>query len=70
MIYNDTVTKSENGVNDDNKNGTVALLSVVALGVSANARDQIKIVGSSTVYPFTSYVAEEFKAITGNKRLL
>ncbi len=49
------------------KMSTVALLSVVALGVSANARDQIKIVGSSTVYPFTSYVAEEFKAITGNK---
>ncbi len=49
------------------KMSTVALLSVVALGVSANARDQIKIVGSSTVYPFTSYVAEEFKAVSGNK---
>ena len=49
------------------KMSTVALLSVVVLGVSANARDQIKIVGSSTVYPFTSYVAEEFKAVTGNK---
>ncbi|WP_425353013.1 PstS family phosphate ABC transporter substrate-binding protein [Sulfurospirillum barnesii] len=44
----------------------VALLSVAALSVSASARDQIKIVGSSTVYPFTSYVAEEFKAVTGN----
>lgn len=45
----------------------LSLLAVVALSVSASARDQIKIVGSSTVYPFTSYVAEEFKATTGNK---
>lgn len=45
----------------------LVLLSVAALSVSASARDQIKIVGSSTVYPFTSYVAEEFKAVTGNK---
>lgn len=28
------------------------------------ARDQIKIVGSSTVYPFASFVAEEFGAVT------
>ncbi|AFL69234.1 phosphate ABC transporter substrate-binding protein, PhoT family [Sulfurospirillum barnesii SES-3] len=48
------------------KMSAVALLSVAALSVSASARDQIKIVGSSTVYPFTSYVAEEFKAVTGN----
>jgi len=49
------------------KMSAIALLSVAALSVSASARDQIKIVGSSTVYPFTSYVAEEFKAVTGNK---
>lgn len=48
------------------KMSAIALLSVAALSVGANARDQIKIVGSSTVYPFTSYVAEEFKATTGN----
>ena len=48
------------------KTCAIALLSVAALSVSASARDQIKIVGSSTVYPFTSYVAEEFKAVTGN----
>ncbi|MFO7820584.1 MAG: substrate-binding domain-containing protein, partial [Lentisphaeria bacterium] len=30
----------------------------------AEARDQIRIVGSSTVYPFASYVAEEFGATT------
>ncbi|PLX71480.1 MAG: phosphate-binding protein [Denitrovibrio sp.] len=33
---------------------------------AAHARDQIRIVGSSTVYPFASYVAEEFGATTGN----
>ncbi|HHO42532.1 MAG TPA: PstS family phosphate ABC transporter substrate-binding protein [Epsilonproteobacteria bacterium] len=42
-------------------------ISVAAIASSANANDQIKIVGSSTVYPFTSYVAEEFGATTGNK---
>ncbi|MEF2229422.1 MAG: PstS family phosphate ABC transporter substrate-binding protein, partial [Pseudodesulfovibrio sp.] len=30
----------------------------------AQARDQVKIVGSSTVYPFSSYVAEELGATT------
>jgi len=30
----------------------------------AQARDQIRIVGSSTVYPFASYVTEEFGALT------
>lgn len=30
----------------------------------ASARDQIRIVGSSTVFPFSSYVAEEFGATT------
>lgn len=48
------------------KTCAIALLSVAALSATAVARDQIKIVGSSTVYPFTSYVAEEFKAVTGN----
>lgn len=37
------------------------LLSVIlALPVAASARDQIRIVGSSTVYPFATTVAEEF----------
>lgn len=46
---------------------TVIVLGTVATLISAaSARDQIKIVGSSTVYPFTSYVAEEFGAVTGN----
>jgi phosphate transport system substrate-binding protein len=33
--------------------------------VSAQGREQIRIVGSSTVYPFASYVVEEFGATTG-----
>jgi len=41
---------------------TLALLTI-GTGM-AHARDQVKIVGSSTVYPFSSYVAEELKATT------
>ena len=43
------------------------ILSIAALLIAANAaeaRDQIHIVGSSTVYPFSSYVAEELGATT------
>lgn len=38
----------------------VAAFSTVAFGGAAQARDQIRIVGSSTVYPFTTAVAEQF----------
>jgi phosphate transport system substrate-binding protein len=41
-------------------------VSVVAAG-AAHARDQIRIVGSSTVYPFSTRVAEEFGKTTGFK---
>ena len=46
------------------KKTTVALLASAALTVSLSARDQVKIVGSSTVYPFSSAVAEELGATT------
>jgi len=46
------------------KKSAIALLAASALTVSLSARDQIKIVGSSTVYPFSSAVAEEFGATT------
>ncbi|MEM1208473.1 MAG: substrate-binding domain-containing protein, partial [Planctomycetota bacterium] len=41
-------------------------IGVASFGLStdASARDQIKIVGSSTVYPFSSYVGEEFGSTT------
>ncbi|WP_419771477.1 MAG: PstS family phosphate ABC transporter substrate-binding protein [Candidatus Marinarcus sp.] len=44
------------------KKSAIALLATAALTVSLSARDQIKIVGSSTVYPFSSSVAEELGA--------
>ena len=42
-----------------------ALASTVLAGV-AHARDQIRIVGSSTVFPYTQAVAEQYAASTGN----
>ncbi|MBL0708454.1 MAG: substrate-binding domain-containing protein [Sulfurimonas sp.] len=42
----------------------LTLVATSALVASLNARDQIKIVGSSTVYPFSSAVAKELSATT------
>jgi len=47
------------------KKVVVSAAAVAAFAASADARDQIRIVGSSTVYPFTSYVAEELGATKG-----
>jgi phosphate transport system substrate-binding protein len=44
---------------------TFAFASAVLAG-AAVARDQIRIVGSSTVFPFTQAVAEQFANATGN----
>lgn len=44
------------------KKTAIALLATAALSVTLSAREQIKIVGSSTVYPFSSSVAEELGA--------
>ena len=45
----------------------VAASILLAFGAgNVQARDQIRIVGSSTVYPFASYVCEEFGATTGH----
>ena len=39
----------------------VIILSIVLIsGLQAKAEEQIKIVGSSTVFPFSTAVAEEF----------
>lgn len=46
------------------KSMLIAVAMVVLASSFASARDQIRIVGSSTVYPFASYVAEEFGATT------
>ncbi|MBZ4672087.1 MAG: periplasmic phosphate binding protein [Deferribacteraceae bacterium] len=47
----------------------IAFVFMACLTVAgvASAREQIRIVGSSTVYPFSSYVAEEFGATTNFK---
>jgi phosphate transport system substrate-binding protein len=49
------------------KKSLLTLVAFSTLALTANARDQIKIVGSSTVYPFSSSVAEELGATTGFK---
>ncbi|MCK2183573.1 PstS family phosphate ABC transporter substrate-binding protein [Halomonas getboli] len=43
---------------------TAIAAAVMGVAGVAQARDQLRIVGSSTVYPFASYVAEEFGATT------
>jgi phosphate transport system substrate-binding protein len=49
-------------------NRLLLTLSALALAASPGlARDQIRIVGSSTVYPFTTAVAENFGKATGMK---
>jgi phosphate transport system substrate-binding protein len=42
-----------------------ALMAVAAPGAFAQTRDQIRIVGSSTVFPYTQAVAEQFAGMTG-----
>ncbi|GLQ53191.1 substrate-binding domain-containing protein [Devosia nitrariae] len=46
----------------------VAAVALTALGANAayaQSRDQIRIVGSSTVFPYTQAVSEQFSAMTG-----
>lgn len=45
----------------------VAAVAAVAVAGAAEARDQIRIVGSSTVYPFATTVAEQFGKTTSFK---
>ncbi|MFT5719543.1 MAG: phosphate transport system substrate-binding protein [Oleiphilaceae bacterium] len=42
----------------------ITIIVSVAMVTSVYARDQVKIVGSSTVYPFASFVAEEFGSVS------
>ena len=46
---------------------TVVLAASAAVANVAVARDQIRVVGSSTVYPFTTAVAEQFGKANGGK---
>ncbi len=49
------------------KSLALAILATVVTAGAAEARDQIRIVGSSTVFPFTTRVAEEFGRTTNFK---
>jgi len=49
------------------KVAAIAALGVVAMAAQAEARDQIRIVGSSTVFPFATVVAENFGKSSGFK---
>jgi len=44
---------------------TASAVAIVAVAGQAQARDQISIVGSSTVFPYTQAVAEQFSSMTG-----
>lgn len=44
---------------------TASAVAIAAMTGTAAARDQIRIVGSSTVFPFTQAVAEEFSSMAG-----
>jgi phosphate transport system substrate-binding protein len=46
---------------------TAAVTALVAFAADAQARDQIRVVGSSTVFPFTTAVAEQFGTKSGLK---
>jgi len=48
-----------------NKLATSAALVAAVAATTASARDQIRIVGSSTVFPFSTAVAEQFGRVTG-----
>lgn len=45
----------------------VAAMAMVSMSFAAEARDQIRVVGSSTVYPFATTVAENFGKSTKHK---
>lgn len=49
------------------KVAAVAALGVVAMTAQAEARDQIRVVGSSTVFPYTQAASEEFSKSSGMK---
>ena len=47
--------------------GAAVVVALASFGAQAQTRDQIRIVGSSTVYPFTTAVAEQFGKTSGFK---
>src|SRR3546814_767517 len=49
------------------KVAAIAAFGVVAMAAQAQARDQIRVVGSSTVFPYTQAASEEFSKASGMK---
>lgn len=45
----------------------LTLFAVTAIAFQANAREQIRIIGSSTVFPFVAAAAEQYSDNSGNK---
>ncbi len=58
-------THKEHEVSRLVQNSLVAALLGLLVAGAASARDQIRIVGSSTVFPYTQAVAEQFSNMTG-----
>ena len=46
---------------------TAAAVAIATFAADAQARDQIRVVGSSTVFPFATAVAEQFGQKSGLK---
>ncbi len=49
------------------KTTLLAILLTLTISTAADARDRIRIVGSSTVYPFSTYIAEQYGRKTSFK---
>jgi phosphate transport system substrate-binding protein len=60
-------TSRESEVNRISVLASTLAVATLCMGGPALARDQLKIVGSSTVFPYTQAVAEEFGKKTGKK---
>ncbi|MCY4006533.1 MAG: substrate-binding domain-containing protein [Rhodobacteraceae bacterium] len=52
-------------LNECAKAGVIGLAAAAVGAVAASARDQIQIVGSSTVFPYTQAVSEQFSNMSG-----
>jgi phosphate transport system substrate-binding protein len=61
------IQRRESEVNRISVVASALVVAAVCTGGPALARDQLKIVGSSTVFPYTQAVAEEFGKKTGGK---
>jgi phosphate transport system substrate-binding protein len=68
-VCHKTVTRCSQGIMQMKafKTATLIVLCVLGSGFVALARDQVRIVGSSTVFPFSTTVAEKFGKLPGQR---